>query len=201
MNEYLLSVILGIVEGLTEFLPVSSTAHLRICEALFNIRMDSSYWKMYSVVIQLGEILSLLVYFRQRIITFLATFPRGQRGNRTLLTHPLSLVLIAFVVTALPAYLLHKRIGQNLESLTVIGSALLVGGLIMWIVDAIYTHPRIQHMEDMGPFQAIWIGTIRSSPPSSPAPPVPCPPSPPDRSPKCPALPPWNFPSSSPSPP
>ena len=64
MNDYLLSVILGIIEGLTEFLPVSSTAHLRIAEALMGIDMGNGFWKMFSIVIQLGAILCLPIYFR-----------------------------------------------------------------------------------------------------------------------------------------
>ena len=55
MNDYLLSLVLGIVEGLTEFLPVSSTAHLRISEALLHISLSDGYWKMYTIVIQLGR--------------------------------------------------------------------------------------------------------------------------------------------------
>ena len=126
MNDYLLSVLLGIVEGLTEFIPVSSTAHLRLTEALLHVSLSDGYWKMYSIVIQLGAILCLPVYFRERIANSLSSFPRGERGDRTVLTHPLSLVAIAFVVTAIPAFLLTKVIGQNLESLHVIGTALLV---------------------------------------------------------------------------
>ena len=61
MNDYLLSLILGVVEGLTEFLPVSSTAHLRITEALMHVSLSDPYWKMYTIVIQLGAILCLLV--------------------------------------------------------------------------------------------------------------------------------------------
>src|SRR5947208_13920806 len=102
MQEYLLSIFLGIVEGLTEFLPVSSTAHLRICEALLRIDLQDGFWKMYTIVIQLGAILALPVYFRQRILKFLWTFPQGERRDRTIFTHPLSLTLIAFVVTAYP---------------------------------------------------------------------------------------------------
>jgi len=85
LNDYLLSVLLGVVEGLTEFLPVSSTAHLRITEALLHINLGDGYWKMYTIVIQLGAILCLPIYFRARIAKFLSTFPRGERGDRTLL--------------------------------------------------------------------------------------------------------------------
>jgi undecaprenyl-diphosphatase len=60
MNDYLLSVLLGIVEGITEFLPVSSTAHLRIAEALLHLDLHDSFWKMYTIVIQLGAIAALL---------------------------------------------------------------------------------------------------------------------------------------------
>ncbi len=159
MNDYLLSVILGVVEGLTEFLPVSSTAHLRIAEALMHIDLSSGYWKMYTIVIQLGAILALPIFFRHRIAKFLSTFPHGERGDRTALTHPLSLTLIAFVCTAGPAFLLTKIIGKHLESLAIMGAALLIGGVVMWIVDAIYgNHGPIAHMEEMSLGQAIWIG-------------------------------------------
>src|SRR3954470_13485991 len=105
MNDFLLSVVLGVVEGVTEFLPVSSTAHLRIVEALFHLSLSDPFWKMYTIVIQLGAILALPVYFWQRILEFVRTFPAGQRGDRTILTHPLSLTIIAFLFTAIPAFL------------------------------------------------------------------------------------------------
>jgi undecaprenyl-diphosphatase len=173
LSDYLVSVVLGIVEGLTEFLPVSSTAHLRISEALLHISLTSGYWKMYSIVIQLGAILCLPIYFRERIAKFLSTFPRGERGDRTILTHPLSLVLIAFIVTAIPAFLLTKLISAHLESLFIMGWALLIGGIIMWIVDARNAASeaagpngppgRIHtwHMEEMSLGQAIWIGACQ----------------------------------------
>ena len=173
MNEYLLSVLLGIVEGLTEFLPVSSTAHLRIAEALMHVSLSSGYWKMYTIVIQLGAIGVLPIYFRERIAKFLSTFPRGERGDRTVLTHPLSLVAIAFVVTAIPAFLLTKIIGKHLESLYIMGAALLIGGIAMWIIDAMNAKSetagpaaaggRIHtwHMEYMSLGQAIWIGACQ----------------------------------------
>jgi undecaprenyl-diphosphatase len=164
LHDYLLSVFLGIVEGLTEFLPVSSTAHLRITEALLNIHLDDPFWKMYTIVIQLGAILCLPIYFRSRIAKFLGTFPRGEREDRTALTHPLTLVLIAFLFTAVPSLLLTKVIGKHLESLTVMGVSLLVGGVIMWVVDAMFGTPRpgsgfkTERMEGVSLPQAIWIG-------------------------------------------
>src|ERR1700682_4508541 len=156
--------LLGIIEGLTEFLPVSSTAHLRISEALLHISLSDPYWKMYSIVIQLGAILCLPIYFRSRIAGLFRKFPRGETADRTLFNHPLMLVLVAFVVTAGPAWLLRKRIGANLESLWVMGCSLLIGGIIMWLVDARFGHPpangryRTERMEGVSLAQAIWVG-------------------------------------------
>lgn len=173
MNDYLLSLLLGIIEGLTEFLPVSSTAHLRVAEALLNVSLSSGYWKMYSIVIQLGAILCLPVYFRDRIAKFVSTFPEGEKKDCTVLTHPLSLVLIAFVVTAVPSFLLTRLIGKNLESLFVMGASLLVGGIVMWIVDAMKSpwekaapsaagSPiHTWKMDDVYGGQAIWIGACQ----------------------------------------
>jgi len=173
LNDYLLSVILGVVEGLTEFLPVSSTAHLRISEYLLHISLSDGYWKMYTIVIQLGAILCLPIYFRDRIAKFLSTFPKGESGDRTALTHPLGLTLVAFLVTAIPAFLLTKIIGKHLESLSIMGMSLLIGGVVMWIVDAMNArseaagpgapNSRIHtwKMEAMSLGQAIWIGACQ----------------------------------------
>ncbi|MFN2476700.1 MAG: undecaprenyl-diphosphate phosphatase [Chthoniobacterales bacterium] len=161
MHDFLLSLLLGIVEGITEFLPVSSTAHLRITEALLHLDLHDSFWKSYSIVIQLGAILALPVYFRSRIVDLVTTFPRGMRGDRTVLTHPLSLIMIAFVVTAIPSYLLKKQIGQNLESLTVMAWALLIGGIVMWAVDAMFQRPNIDRLDDINLPRAIWIGAVQ----------------------------------------
>jgi undecaprenyl-diphosphatase len=170
LHDYLLSLILGIVEGLTEFLPVSSTAHLRLSELLLHISLSDGYWKMYSIVIQLGAILCLPVYFWSRITKFLSTFPRGESGNRTTFTHPRGLTAVAFVVTAIPSFLLTKVIGKHLEDIVIIGWSLLIGGIVMWLVDALNAHSEAAgpgasgsrlhtwKMEDMSLMQAIWIG-------------------------------------------
>lgn len=129
MSDYLISALLGLVEGVTEFLPVSSTAHLRLVEAMLGLSLSDGYWKMYSIV-QLA-ILCLPVYFRERIIAFIKSFLATSDKFR----HPLTLVMISFVITAAPAFLLQKQIGKNLESLHVIALALIIGGIVMGLVD------------------------------------------------------------------
>jgi undecaprenyl-diphosphatase len=167
LNDYLLSVLLGIIEGLTEFLPVSSTAHLRIAESFLGMDLANGYWKMFSIVIQLGAILCLPIYFWKRIVEFVRDFPQGSRGDRTILNHPLTLTIIAFVMTAIPAFLLTKTIGKHLESLYVMSLALIIGGIVMWVVDGVYERSRHQafargklteDMEQMSVGQAVWIG-------------------------------------------
>jgi undecaprenyl-diphosphatase len=160
LNDYVLSALLGIVEGLTEFLPVSSTAHLRIAEALLHINLTDPYWKMYTVVIQLGAILALLLLFSGRILEFIRTFPEGESGDRTFWNHPLTLTMVAFVVTAGPAWLLEKVIGKHLESLSIMAWSLLVGGIIMWAVDAwsVRREETTENVEQMSLGQSIWIG-------------------------------------------
>ncbi len=190
MNDYMISVILGIVEGLTEFIPVSSTAHLRISEALLHLHypqlsLESGYWKMYSIVIQLGAILTLPIYFRHRI----AKFIDYEHGNTPLLllpfkvfwhlvlsvfrSRPVQFTMAAFVVTAIPAFLLVKVIGKHLESPYVISSALLIGGIVMWFIDARNSKAEAAgetakkgiihtwHMKDMSLGQALWIGACQ----------------------------------------
>jgi undecaprenyl-diphosphatase len=170
VSDYLRAVVLGVVEGLTEFLPVSSTAHLRIVQSVLGIDLSDPYWKTFSVVIQLGAILCLPAYFWRRVVGLAHHFPRGVRGDRTAVDHPLTLTLVAFLVTAIPAFLLSKVIGKHLESLHVMALSLLIGGVVMWLVDARYERARrltsrargrTDTVEEMSLGQAIWIGACQ----------------------------------------
>lgn len=164
MNDLLLAVILGVVEGITEFLPVSSTAHLRIAQHFLGISLEDEYWKLFAVFIQLGAILAVMVLYRGRLRQFLLeatriSFYTGGVGK--LLARPASLIGIAFLCTAVPAFLLKKIIGHNLESLTLMAGSLVVGGVIMIIVDHFFRAGRVQAVENMRPWQAAFIGLVQ----------------------------------------
>ncbi len=173
MNNYLAAIVIGIVEGLTEFLPVSSTAHIRFTQELLGLPSDDEYWKMFAVVIQLGAILSVVVYFWNRLIAFVRDFllrissksastsdaKAANAIEKPLWLHPLSLVMLAFVVTAGPCFLIDKKIGENLENPTMMAWALIIGGIAMWIVDAFFSHRAKTHeIEQISWRQAIFIG-------------------------------------------
>jgi undecaprenyl-diphosphatase len=100
------------------------------------------------------------VLFTGRILEFFRTFPQGENGDRTVLTHPLSLTMVAFVCTAIPSLLLVKLIGKHLESIRLMAMALLIGGVVMWVVDALSVRRdlKTKDVEQMTLFQAIWIG-------------------------------------------
>ncbi|HYO10829.1 MAG TPA: undecaprenyl-diphosphate phosphatase [Tepidisphaeraceae bacterium] len=162
MREYLLALLFGVVEGVTEFLPISSTAHLRLLKPLFGIPLSDPYWKMFDVVIQLGAVLCLPVFFRGRLFQFARSFPRNPTtGERDLLNHPVTLVAVAFTLTVIPVLLLKKVVSQNLEAPAVIGAALLVGGAVMWAVDAVFDRPRTQDVTHMNVLQAAWVGLVQ----------------------------------------
>ena len=126
--------------------------------------LDDPYWKMYTIVIQVGAILALCILFLERIVKFLRTFPKGENGDRNWLTHPISLTLIAFACTSVPALLLHKWSEKNLGSLNAIAIALLAGGIVMWAIDAWSNRvdPNTAHVEEITLAQAIWIGLCQT---------------------------------------
>lgn len=164
MNVYIQSLLLGIVEGLTEFLPVSSTAHLRIAEAAMRIPLDDAYWIMYTIVIQAGAILALILLYLGRIVGFIKSFPRGESGDRTWWNHPISLTLIAFFFTSIIALPLHKLSEKHLSSIAIMAWTLLIGGVVMWAIDARSSRyePNTLHVEEMSLGQSTWIGICQS---------------------------------------
>jgi len=170
MSDYWVAVLVGIVEGLTEFLPVSSTAHIVLTQAAMGMKLDDPFWKMFSVVIQLGAILSVVVYFWPRLVSFVQSFltnvqQKGSDSNPSSVPwwkHPLALVIISFVVTAIPCFLMDELIGENLERPWVIGASLLLGGIAMLWIDQRYSQTASTYsVEQMTLRQAIFIGAAQ----------------------------------------
>jgi undecaprenyl-diphosphatase len=163
MNEFLLAAILGVVEGITEFLPVSSTAHLRVTQHLLGLSLESEFWKMFAIVIQLGAILAVVVHYRAKLIQLskekLKLSLALDFGG--MLRHPTGLVAIAFFCTVIPAFLLKKVIGENLESLRLMAFSLIVGGVVMALVEWLFRNPRTHSLGEMKPWQAAFVGLVQ----------------------------------------
>src|SRR4051812_41217548 len=154
MGELWKTIILGIVEGLTEFVPVSSTGHLLLCEKWMRIDLDDPFWKMFTVVIQFGAILAVVVYFRHKIVELIS---RGVSGN-TVSQRVSMMVIIATIPVLAAGYLLHKWVEQHMEKPLPIALALLIGGLIMMAVEWARPGANTQRIEHMSWGQAIGIG-------------------------------------------
>jgi undecaprenyl-diphosphatase len=143
--DYLDAVILGIVEGLTEFLPVSSTGHLTIAEKALGLELDDPAVTAYTAVIQMGAILAVVVYFARDIVRIMTAWCRGLvnaewRGHRD---HRMGWYVIVGSIPVGVAGLLGKElITGPLRSLWVVGVALVVWSGVMWAAERVATQER-----------------------------------------------------------
>lgn len=131
---YLDSIILGVVEGLTEFLPVSSTGHLTITEKLLNLKVDDPAITSYTAVIQVGAILATFVYFWRRIVSLVGAWFRGITNKSARGEHEYQLAW-AVIVGSLPVGVIglaaKSLITGALRSLWVVAGALILWSLVM----------------------------------------------------------------------
>jgi undecaprenyl-diphosphatase len=97
-------------------------------------------------------------------VAFMKSFPRGESGDRTWTNHPISLTLIAFFFTSIIALPLHKLSEKHLENVMVMAWTLLIGGILMWVIDARASRYEATtiHVEEMSLGQSIWIGICQS---------------------------------------
>lgn len=144
---FLEAIILAIIEGLTEFLPISSTGHMIIASTMMGNAADD-FVKLFTVAIQFGAILSVVVVYFQK---FIQTF-------RFYL-----LLAAAFVPTGIIGLLAKKRIDALLENVTVVAWTLLLGGIVLLFVDRFFADNETQQKEKPIDFKtAMIIGTIQS---------------------------------------
>jgi len=145
------AVFLGLIEGLTEYLPVSSTAHLLLTEKLLGV---SSTGRTFEVLIQLGAILALLTVYSGKLWHLARDFPSDPRTRRFVFS-----VLIAFLPAAVIGVAAHKIIKDYLfESPFIICVALVIGGIVLLFVDRMPLRPQYHDVMDIPPLKALVIG-------------------------------------------
>ena len=144
-------VLLGILEGVTEFLPVSSTGHLLLVEHFLGIKPSK---RVFEILIQLGAILAILTVYFAKLWRLLVDLPRDKRTQRFVLA-----ILLAFLPAAVVGLTLHKFIKEVLfESPMLICSTLIIGGIILLIVDRLKLQPVHDDVMDIPPVTALKIG-------------------------------------------
>ncbi|WP_328455589.1 undecaprenyl-diphosphate phosphatase [Streptomyces sp. NBC_00386] len=139
------AVVLGVVEGVTEFLPVSSTGHLKITEGLMGIPVDDDAVVGFSAVIQVGAIAAVLVYFFKDIVRIVSAWGRGLRDKNERQSHDYKFawwVIYATIPIVAVGLGAKKLIEGPLASLWVVAGSLIVGSGVMWVADQMGRHKR-----------------------------------------------------------
>ena len=135
--DWLVSIVLGVVEGVTEFLPVSSTGHLTITEKLFGLSIDSADVTAFTAIIQVGAILAAIVYFWKDIVRlavgwFTGLFNASKRGTDYRLGWA---VIVGSIPIGLVGLILEDLIETVLRSLWVVAGALILWSVVLWVAD------------------------------------------------------------------
>ncbi|NEA98494.1 undecaprenyl-diphosphate phosphatase [Streptomyces sp. SID13726] len=139
------AVVLGAVEGVTEFLPVSSTGHLKIVEGLMHIPVDDDAVVGFSAVIQVGAIAAVLVYFFKDIVRIVSAWGRGLVNKEERYHHDYKFawwVIAATVPIVIVGLAAKPLIEGPLASLWVVAGSLIVGSGVMWAADQMGRHKR-----------------------------------------------------------
>ena len=151
LYTFLMAAFLGVVEGVTEFLPISSTGHLILVEDLLGFKGPAG--NLFDIVIQLGAILSVVWIYRLKLWrTALGLFHAGPEQRLTIN------VVIAFLPAAVIGVLVHDFIKSVLFSPWVVSVALIVGGIAILVIERTHKNPDVSKVEDMPPRRALAVG-------------------------------------------
>ncbi|SEA74229.1 undecaprenyl-diphosphate phosphatase [Pedobacter hartonius] len=140
--NFIQAIILAVIEGLTEFLPVSSTGHMILASSYMGIASDP-FVKLFTIVIQLGAILSVVVLYFKRFFKTLDFYYK---------------LIVAFIPAAVFGYLLSDKIDELLESPMTVAISLVIGGFILLFVDKWFSEPTIHSEEEITYLTALKIG-------------------------------------------
>ena len=136
--NWLHAVLLGIVEGITEFLPVSSTGHLNIVEKLLGYEINSAGMTAFTAVIQVGAIIAAIIYFWADIVRIVTAWFKGLNNRQARQDPDYTLgwgIILGFIPVAVVSVALKDYIEGPLRSLWVIAGALILWSGAMWLVD------------------------------------------------------------------
>jgi undecaprenyl-diphosphatase len=155
VSDPITAIILGIVEGVTEFLPVSSTGHLILAAKL--LRYDPEYWALFNIVIQLGAILAIVVLYWR---TFWAVGMGLLKFDPTAVRFVRNLI-VAFIPAAVLGVLLHKQIEALLGSPVTVAVALIVGGVAILGIERWVREGNVKGVADIPLPKVVGIGLIQ----------------------------------------
>jgi undecaprenyl-diphosphatase len=146
------TIVIGLVEGFTEFLPVSSTGHIILAEEV--LHFEGPPGKVFDIVIQLGAILAVVWLYREKIIaTVKGVFARDPRALQFA-----GAVIVAFLPAAVVGVIAYKTIKAHLFNPTVVAVSLIVGGIAILVIERMVQRPRIKNVDDIDLKTALWIG-------------------------------------------
>lgn len=156
------AIVLGIVEGVTEFLPISSTGHLTIVEKLMGFRLDDASLTAFTAIIQVGAVLATIIYFRTDIIRIVRAFIRGIYDSSARSSQDYRFgwaVIIGTIPIAVIGLLFKDQIETTLRSLWIVAVALIGWGVVMWLADH---YARQNRREDSTTWKdTLFIGTLQ----------------------------------------
>ena len=144
---WLQTILLAIVEGITEFLPISSTGHMIIASSLMGIS-EESFTKLFEVSIQFGAILSVVILYWRKFFDF------------TKLQFYAKL-MVAFIPAAIFGALLSKKIDALLESPLTVGMSFLIGGIVLLFIDKLFEYTEIEDIKEVSYGKALIIGCFQ----------------------------------------
>lgn len=145
------ALILGVVEGLTEFLPVSSTGHLIVVGSLLNWNDEKG--ELFEIVIQFAAILAVIWQYRSKLWHVVATLPRDEKSQRFTLN-----LVIAFLPAAIIGVIFIATIKKYLFAPVPVATAFIVGGILILWIESRKRVSRVQDVDGIKPADAIWVG-------------------------------------------
>jgi undecaprenyl-diphosphatase len=161
--DYLHAVIMGIIQGITEFLPVSSSAHLALYPKVFNVSSTLLNSLSFDVALHAGTLVALLVFFRKRVVELLLAFFKGLVSAKSRQAGDFKLGMYIIAAT-LPAAVIGVKWGEKLEEAfrapAKVGAVLIIFGLILWMADRIGT--KRKEMDKINFFDSFVIGCAQA---------------------------------------